>query len=151
MPTPSERLLQNARNLKCYYKHREARAIYRKAYRKLHKAEVRAYNKKWKAGHIEQWRATQRRARLKKSYGMTVEEFDLLFLKQGKKCAICGTDEPCERKYNGRVVRRWMTDHNHKTGEVRGILCFPCNSLLGCAKDNSEILRSAIAYLTESP
>ena len=58
---------------------------------------------------------------------------------QNGKCAICG-----ERKDKTLVV-----DHNHKTGEVRGLLCGHCNHVLGFAKDNINILNKMIDYLTK--
>lgn len=38
-------------------------------------------------------------------------------------------------------------DHNHETGEFRGILCKQCNRALGMFKDNSQILKNAVDYL----
>jgi hypothetical protein len=38
-------------------------------------------------------------------------------------------------------------DHDHKTGEIRGLLCFMCNHILGHAEDNKETLLKAAAYL----
>lgn len=58
---------------------------------------------------------------------------------QNYLCAICGTDTP--------RGRGWQTDHNHKTGAVRSILCHSCNSLIGHAKESPEILLSAFRYL----
>jgi DNA-directed RNA polymerase subunit RPC12/RpoP len=58
-------------------------------------------------------------------------------MEQNYKCAICG-----------RIVNTSAPlDHNHTTGEVRGVLCNKCNLLLGMAKDDIDILKSAIEYL----
>lgn len=46
--------------------------------------------------------------------------------------------------------RGYAIDHNHKTGEFRGILCLPCNSVLGMAKDSALILSRAIEYLEKN-
>ena len=43
--------------------------------------------------------------------------------------------------------RGYAIDHNHETGEFRGILCINCNSMLGMAKDSPRILAKAIGYL----
>ena len=43
----------------------------------------------------------------------------------------------------------WVVDHDHETGDVRGVLCNPCNIILGKAKDNPDILKNAANYLTE--
>lgn len=76
-----------------------------------------------------------------KLYGITIEQRDALFAKQGFKCAICGC---------GDMKRRWELDHCHATGVVRGILCPGCNLMLGHAKDRPEILTAAAVYLSEN-
>ena len=59
---------------------------------------------------------------------------------QNFSCAICGWK--CLPKHRSLNV-----DHNHKTGQVRGLLCWPCNVGLGKFKDNPQSLRSAADYL----
>jgi len=80
-----------------------------------------------------------------KTYGVTQEEYDALYKAQGGRCAIC-------RRATGRA-RRLAVDHNHKTGEVRGLLCKPCNSYgIGMfARDEPEILDRAANYLRNPP
>lgn len=87
---------------------------------------------------------TNRRAeKLKQRYGLTPEQHVKLFEEQHFRCAICSTDTP------GSKVG-WHTDHDHLTGNVRGILCHKCNVLLGNARDDEETLLSAAAYLKRS-
>ncbi len=74
-----------------------------------------------------------------KSYGLSVETFYEMVQQQNGKCYICGT-EPRRRLY---------VDHNHTTGKVRKLLCSPCNSMLGMAKESIENLEKAIQYLRE--
>lgn len=74
-----------------------------------------------------------------RKYGITQERFDELFAQQGRRCFICRTDSP--------KMNRWMLDHDHKRNIVRGILCINCNSILGHAHDNLEILERAVFYL----
>jgi len=74
-------------------------------------------------------------------YGITNEQYNDLFDAQNGQCAICGTDKP------GRNHPTLYVDHNHTTGQVRGLLCCDCNLILGQAKENCEILLSAIEYL----
>lgn len=80
-------------------------------------------------------------------YGISVGDIEELAEKQDNSCAICGThrdDIPhAAFKYNPLVI-----DHDHKTGKVRGLLCPTCNNMLGHAKDNIQVLASAITYLT---
>jgi hypothetical protein len=74
------------------------------------------------------------------THGITPDEHDQLFIKQDGRCAICDIDQ-CELNYPLYI------DHNHSTGKIRGLLCCHCNYMLGNARDNPEILRSAIDYL----
>ncbi len=89
-------------------------------------------------------RKKQRRANgLMSNYGITVEEYDILLDKQNNTCQICGTDTPGHRG-------RFHVDHNHSTGEVRGLLCHACNTGIGLLKDNPTTLRLAAEYLEEN-
>ncbi len=80
-----------------------------------------------------------RRMDLKAKYGMTIEDYDAMHARQNGKCAICGTSE-----------EKLVVDHNHKTGQtgqVRELLCHLCNAMIGCAREDTAILTSAVAYL----
>lgn len=55
---------------------------------------------------------------------------------QDGRCAICRTAEAVH------------VDHDHTTGQVRGMLCFPCNAALGQLGDRPEVLRRALSYLS---
>ncbi len=79
--------------------------------------------------------------RLKKEYGIIPEDYDRMFLEQGGVCLIC--KEPP----SGRVIRL-AVDHNHETGQVRGLLCVDCNNGIGRLGDSIELLESAIEYLS---
>lgn len=77
-----------------------------------------------------------KKAYLKNTYGITQDDFNALFAKQGGGCAICGTP--------GKL----HVDHKHdETKRVRSLLCFACNTLIGLAKEDIHILESAAAYL----
>ena len=79
--------------------------------------------------------------RIKRTYGISIGEYNDIFKKQNKKCLICEIKLP-----NGFALNKHI-DHDHKTGKVRGILCTKCNTILGMANDNEEILLSAVSYL----
>ena len=84
-----------------------------------------------------------------KRYGVTVGDVEALRVKQGNRCAICSThadDIPHKSFAHNPLV----IDHDHKTGEVRGLLCPTCNAGLGHFKDGVHLLASAITYLTKS-
>jgi len=62
-------------------------------------------------------------------------------------CTICGISE--KDAWMGRTRHYGLyIDHDHKTGELRGLLCHNCNLVIGHAKDSVETLESAIKYLT---
>lgn len=71
-------------------------------------------------------------------YGLLEQEYLEKIREQENLCAIC------HKKDEGKVL---CIDHNHKSGEVRGLLCHNCNIGLGNFKDNPEILEAAIGYL----
>lgn len=112
-----------------------------KARRKIYRDEYYQKNK-------EKINKRHRNSRLKWAYGITQEEWNLLFESQNKRCAICQDDSPKEELFN---VKRnpWHTDHIHgiKPTKIRGILCNSCNKALGLFKDNPEILRAAANYI----
>ncbi|MEH0821176.1 MULTISPECIES: endonuclease VII domain-containing protein [unclassified Micromonospora] len=72
---------------------------------------------------------------LRRRYGVGEKEFQELLAEQGGVCAICRRPDPEH------------LDHDHRTGWVRGILCFNCNGGLGQFKDNADVLARAITYL----
>lgn len=79
-----------------------------------------------------------RNRQLKKNYGITLVEWNQKFENQEKTCAICGKTE--------HVGKNWHTDHCHKTGKVRSILCGNCNTALGKFSEDSELLTVAAIY-----
>jgi hypothetical protein len=56
-----------------------------------------------------------------------------------EKCEVCGG---YGKKRNGIVL-----DHNHKLGKFRGWLCSNCNTIIGLAKENPQILIALVKYL----
>lgn len=77
----------------------------------------------------------------RRAYGLTLEE--LLAVVANKDCDICGS-----LNHGGRG---WHVDHDHLTGEPRGVLCHGCNVGLGSFGDDVETLRLALAYLEDPP
>lgn len=84
---------------------------------------------------------------LKQRYGISVDEYETIIANQNNACAICEVEIPDKLEYKGK--RRSVVDHNHETGEVRGILCLKCNLVLGHARENTHTLYRAIVYLSE--
>ena len=80
-----------------------------------------------------------RSSNLKRLYGITSEEFDLMVENQNGVCAICGE--------NGDGQLMLNVDHDHETGQIRSLLCGNCNRGIGQFKENSKICFLAGEYL----
>jgi hypothetical protein len=122
---------------------------------------IKLNKKKHYAGNREEIKALRRKERkedprrhrqydMRKRFKIGYTEFDVMFEKQGKKCAGCGTTE------SGQESGEWHIDHDHRCcpargntcGKcIRGILCRACNLTLGNAQDNIERLRGLTEYL----
>ena len=87
----------------------------------------------------------KRQRRIKDQYGITLEDYDQMFEQQNGVCAICHKSETALSQFGG--VRRLAVDHNHKTGQVRGLLCTRCNSVIGYVYEDVTVLLEAAVYL----
>ena len=86
------------------------------------------YNKDWK---------------LRKRYGITLEQYEAMVEEQGNCCYICGKHRSCQK--NDLAV-----DHCHTTGEVRKLLCVRCNAILGEIHEfDSDRLDRLLDYIEE--
>lgn len=82
---------------------------------------------------------TERTYTLKKKYGLTLEDYYALLHRQGGKCGICGTEDSGKKSFH--------VDHCHKTGVVRGLLCFNCNTGIGKLGDCPDVISKAAEYV----
>ena len=102
----------------------------------------------WAKQNPEKHRRLVRRAILKKQHGITPETFESMWRDQDGKCANtrCSFESPL----NVRDHRKGglQVDHDHATGEVRGLLCRNCNVTLGHARDDLNRLAGLAEYLT---
>lgn len=111
-----------------------------------------AINKAWQEKDPERARAIWRKASLKHGrakslkhkYGITETEYEDRLLSQEGRCPICGLSAS---ETKGRNPGRLNVDHDHETMVIRGLLCGPCNLILGQAHDDPNILLAAAAYL----
>lgn len=74
-------------------------------------------------------------------YGLTEYEYAQMLVNQCNLCKICGIE------FGSNTGNPVCVDHCHATGKVRGLLCRHCNSMLGFARDDLNILKSGIIYL----
>lgn len=88
-------------------------------------------------------RETWRYSKLKSKYGLTRQAYDAMFDGQNGLCAICHQPEITSFK------RTLSVDHDHITGQIRGLLCHFCNTGLGKFKDNPQLLVAAAQYLKD--
>lgn len=115
------------------------KAKYREYYHN-NKDKRKAQNKAWIASNKAKFGSSYRRNRtLRAKYNITLEEWEVLFNSQSRCCAIC--------KSPTTGVAGWHTDHCHKTGKIRGILCNNCNHGLGNFNDSVVLFYGAIKYL----
>jgi len=85
-------------------------------------------------------KASMKNAKLLRSFGITLAQYEAMLVAQNNKCCICGDENFTE----GKCL---AVDHNHTTNKVRGLLCGSCNAGLGMFKDSTTRLENAIAYL----
>ena len=114
----------------------------RKEYRKNHlaKPESKANRKIYNAK--PEIKRKYKKYQLKTKFGLTPEQYEQMLNVQESKCGICG-------KHQKEFKIALAVDHDHKTNEIRGLLCSKCNRLLGDSNDNSETLLNAIQYLNK--
>lgn len=100
--------------------------------------------RKYLKAHPEVWekvKKTNREVQMRRKYGISVNEYERLFMFQGGVCAICKSPPKRGRK-------TLDVDHCHKTNVVRGLLCSSCNRAVGLLRDDIESLKRAVTYLT---
>lgn len=79
----------------------------------------------------------------------SLTKFEAMKKKQKNRCAICRRPERKINKTTGKAISLSI-DHNHATGQIRGLLCWSCNLVIGHMNDEPELLRKAIEYLETS-
>jgi hypothetical protein len=106
---------------------------------------IPCYTARYRAKHAANPEPERTRGRSKSfkyhlaKYDLTVEQYEAMFAAQGGVCAICG--EECKTRY------RLAVDHNHETGENRGLLCQGCNFGIGHFSESVDRMQSAIQYI----
>lgn len=113
---------------------------------KSYNKDKKKYNAKtleYRKRDPEKWIKRSRDNMLKREYGLTPEQWNDLFSSQNGCCKICNI-------HSSEIKKPLAVDHCHKSGKVRGLLCYHCNWLIGHAKDDKDILSSAIKYLEKN-
>jgi len=127
-----------------YFKNQDKEKAKRKAHYNGKKSEYieRSYN--WREQNPEKRQLSEKKRSLKKKYGLEWATYINMMEAQDGRCAICNT--PLSVHANEHFPSACV-DHCHKTGKIRGLLCYSCNLVLGYARDDVAILESAKAYL----
>lgn len=116
---------------------------YQKQWREVNKVDIREKRKKYKKEHPEIIKESKRRYRIKYRLKLNKQKRIYKMRSLGIKadrpiatnCEICNSS------------KRICFDHNHKTNKFRGWICSDCNSTIGFAREDIEILQKIITYL----
>jgi hypothetical protein len=129
---------------------------YNSAFYQANKEKIKARTNKWKSDNPERKRIANKNwhqrnleknklrawaAHLKRKFNISVSEWDEMYAEQNGRCKIC---------HQPQDTQRLAVDHDHETGEVRGLLCRTCNTAIGLMNDDPIILASAIKYVTRN-
>jgi hypothetical protein len=95
-----------------------------------------AYHREYSRKHYQANKWEVSLAARKQKYGLSLDAIAGLIVAQKNRCAICS-----------EILTKWVIDHDHTTGKVRGILCPRCNNMIGLAHDNTLLLQAGIDYL----
>lgn len=170
-----EHLEEIAEYLALYYiEHKDELSDNMKQWRKEHEGELKEYfieygnknKKKLKIKHQKYYEEHKdeilkkakkhnkenpelvKSGRLKRTYGITLEQYNLILEKQDSRCAGCLV-------HKNRVDKYFAVDHDHSCcagrkscGQcIRGLLCSSCNMVLGGVEDNLNTLLRLVTYL----
>jgi hypothetical protein len=102
------------------------------------------YNQEWYKKNRERGKIWRKNGHLRRSYGITLNDYNVLLEAQNNVCAICfGTFSGT----NQHGAKKLAVDHCHDTGIVRGLLCENCNRGIGMFKHKQNLLESALKYI----
>lgn len=107
---------------------------------KKNSEKVKQYHIEYEAQNGDELKAYRRNWGLQKRHGITHDWYLATLESQGGGCAICGGPANSKDGF-------FHIDHDHDTGQIRGILCHFCNTGLGSLKDSVNVLAKAIVYL----
>lgn len=117
----------------------EYNAAYRLKNKELMKVK-RVLGKEAKAEYDRKYRE-KNQDKFYSKYGLTISAYYSILESQNKSCAICKTTDMSR-------YTKFFVDHDHSTGDVRGLLCNKCNYGLGAMSDSVQKIKMAISYLS---
>jgi prolyl oligopeptidase PreP (S9A serine peptidase family) len=129
--------------IRYYELHRTEKIKSSADYYKTHKKDMTEYKRNYREANKINSRISNRKQHIMYTYGITLEEYNQLFLEQKGKCAICG-------RHQSELKRTMSIDHDHETGKIRGLLCQKCNVGIGSLNDDIDLLNKGIQYLSQN-
>ena len=87
---------------------------------------------------------------IQSKYGLNKDAWWRIYKEQGGKCLMCGIGLVVTARRGEERALIACIDHDHKTDEVRGMLCHRCNIVIGYAQDDVNLLQLGIIYLKET-
>lgn len=107
---------------------------------KRHRQRCQKANKRFHSKHPEYKQNYNRTYRWKRlQINLTPEQYDTLFRQQNGVCAICGKAD---------LLRSLAVDHDHQTGQIRGLLCTVCNRwIVSVVEKYPHLVTKASLYL----
>lgn len=115
---------------------------YNKKYHMENKEKNKPKKKQWEENNKEKNKEVKRKSYLKRKYGLSIEDYNDMFVKQKGCCAICG-------RHQSKIKGILNVDHDHLTGCIRGLLCTKCNSFIGYIYEDPKVLHKIVNYFDE--
>jgi len=113
-----------------YLKNRDKKLKYAKEYKLKNPGLFKKYVDN--IGY-ENFAKIQRKSFLKRTYNLTLEQYEKKLKEQNYCCAICN-------RHQSKFKRKLAVDHDHKTGKIRDLLCAGCNVDISVVEDRLEVL-----------
>lgn len=129
----------SVRNKKIYEDNKETVLFRTTQYRESNKQKMREAGSK----NYFKNKTAIRYKRLKRVYGVSEKQVTLLFIAQKGCCAIC-------LRHQNSLKNELSVDHNHQTGEIRGLLCNRRNTVLGLLWDSKKVFGRLLRYISKS-
>lgn len=120
-----------------YQANRTAAIASVKRWQQENKEHLHAYRREYR----QRRKSEERNAYLRRTFGVSNDDYDALLRAQADGCAICGRP-PGKSSLH--------IDHDHDSGRIRGLLCVGCNNALGQFRDRADLLSRAANYLDGS-
>lgn|SRR5574343_499795 len=105
----------------------------------------RGHAYKLRTKHVDK-KAYQREWHLLRKYDLSEEDFFVLWIAMQGTCPICKQQLVFPAAQRGQAPNVAVVDHNHQTGNIRGLLCNNCNKGIGLLKDSPEVISRALNW-----